>query len=197
MSESGLASPWIAPEFSPSGGKGLMTADKLEALQRAAYDEAYANGFAEGRQAARAELEQQLSRFNALMNGLAQPFEELDEEVEVALMDLAVRIAGQLVCREVSVEPQLIIGVIQQAIAALPAASRSVEVHLNPEDSALLTQMYVETEQPLPWTLVDDASLTRGGLRVISAASRIDASVEQRLQTIFDTLLSEHLPTDV
>ncbi len=189
MSNAGSASPWVAPEF--SGGAGLMTADRLEALQQAAYDEAYATGLEEGRQAGRQELAERLNYLNQLVACLAEPFRQLDDEVEHATVSLAVRIAGQLIRRELQIEPQHIVGMVHEALSVLPVAARSVEVRLHPEDAAVLRQVYSDTQTEFNWRLVDDPLLSRGGLQVITETSRIDASLEQRLNDLLVTLVGE------
>ncbi len=71
---------------------------------------------------------------------LAKPFDELDAEVERELLTLAMALARQIVRRELKTDPTQIIGIIREAIAALPVAARDVRVHLHPEDAAVVQQ---------------------------------------------------------
>jgi flagellar assembly protein FliH len=194
MSNAGTASPWVAPEF--SGSSGLMTADKLEAIQSAAYEEAYANGLEEGRKAGQQELTERAEYLNQLVGYLAEPFRQLDEEVEQALVGLALRVAGQVVRRELQTQPQHIVGMVHEALNLLPVAARSVDVHLHPEDAAVVRQVYGETQTEFNWRLVDDPLLNRGDLQVITDTSRIDATLEQRLNDILIGLVGEQRDQD-
>jgi flagellar biosynthesis/type III secretory pathway protein FliH len=54
---------------------------------------------------------------------LAKPFEVLDAEVERELLTLAMALARQIVRRELKTDPTQIIGIIREAIAALPVAA--------------------------------------------------------------------------
>lgn len=168
-----------------------MTADKLEAIQRAAYEEAYANGLEEGRNAGRQELHERAEFFNQLAGYLAEPFRQLDDEVEHAVVSLAIRIAGQVIRRELQIQPEQLVGMVHEALNLLPVAARSVAVHLHPEDAAVVRRVYEETGAELQWQLVDDPLLNRGGLQVVTETSRIDASLEQRLHDILISLVGE------
>ena len=46
-------------------------------------------------------------------------------------------LARQIVRRELKTDPTQIIGIIREAIGALPVAARDVRVHLHPEDAAV------------------------------------------------------------
>jgi flagellar assembly protein FliH len=156
-----------------------MTASKLEALQKAAYEEAYekgrAEGFAEGAREARSVADS----LNHAIQSLEQPFSELNHEVEEQLVSLSIAIARQLIRRELRTAPEEIIATIRAALHTLPAASRDVQVVVNPEDRALILEtLGVAAES---WDLVDNPSVTRGGCRIESHASRIDATVETRM----------------
>ena len=138
------------------------------------------------RQAAR--LHRQLERTPFLTRTL-RPFEVLDEEVERELLTLAMALARQIVRRELKTDPTQIIGIIREAIAALPVAAREVRVHLHPEDAAVVRQYLAPTESERAWAIVEDPVMARGGCQVTTATSRIDARLETRLAAILSELL--------
>ena len=166
-----------------------MTVGKLEALQRSAFDEAYAQGLEAGRAEGRQALAAQAEVLNRCVQELSEPFRELDDEVERALVSLAIRVARQIIRRELKTDPGQIVGVVREAIGLLPVASRDVEVHLHPEDAQVVRAAFGESGTNLAWTLVEDPVLARGGLRVTTATSQIDARVEKRLDAILATLV--------
>ena len=181
---------WVAPDVGSSAGSGPpMTVDKLEALQKTAYEEAFAQGLEAGRQEGRAALAAQAEALNRCMAALAEPFKELDDEVEQALVSLAIRVARQIIRRELKMDPGQIVGVVRETIELLPVASREIEVHLHPEDAQVVRTAFGDSGTNLAWSLVEDPVLTRGGLRVTTATSQIDARVEKRLETILATLV--------
>jgi flagellar assembly protein FliH len=191
---SAAARPWNAPDMGPGAGSGaapasMVTVGGLADLQAEAHREAFEQGLAEGREAGRAEVRAQVERLSGMFYDLAKPFEELDKEVETELLTLALALARQIVRRELKTDPTQIIGIIREAIAALPVAAREVRVHLHPEDAAIVRQNLAPTEDQTAWGIVEDPVMARGGCRISTATSRIDARLETRLGAILSELL--------
>lgn len=184
-----VARPWVAPDVRDTVERGPPTVSGLADLQAEAYREAFEQGLEEGRVAGREEVRQQVERFSGLVYDLVRPFEELDEQVERELLNLAMALARQIVRRELRSEPTQIIGIIREAIAALPVASREVRVHLHPEDAAVVRQHLAPTERERAWTIIEDPVMARGGCQVTTNASRVDARLETRLGAILSELL--------
>ncbi|MBS0614131.1 MAG: flagellar assembly protein FliH [Proteobacteria bacterium] len=186
----GQARPWVAPDMSAGATPARPpTVGGLADLQAEAYREAFEQGLEEGRAAGREEVRQQVERIAGLFYDLARPFEQLDAEVERELLTLAMALARQIVRRELKAEPTQIIGIIREAIAALPVAAREVRVHLHPEDAAVVRQHLAPTERERAWTMVEDPVMSRGGCQVTTDASRVDARLETRLGAILSELL--------
>lgn len=169
-------------------GEALSIGD-LEQIQKDAYDEAFAQGLAEGREHGARQSKEQVESLAALLNQLAQPFAQLDDCVEQQVVELAMVIVRNLFRRELHTDPSFVIGVVREALTALPVAARDVCVYLHPEDAALVQETLRETDGERAWRMLEDPLLTRGGCRVESATSRIDARVESRLATIASALL--------
>jgi flagellar assembly protein FliH len=167
----------------------MATVGGLADLQAEAYKEAFDQGLADGREAGQREVRGQVERLAGMFYDLAKPFDALDEEVERELLTLAMALARQIVRRELKADPTQIIGIIREAIAALPVAAREVRVHLHPEDAAVVRQHLAPTESERAWTLVEDPVMARGGCQVTTATSRIDARLETRLGAILVELL--------
>jgi flagellar assembly protein FliH len=181
---------WAPPEMGTVGNEVKMaTVGGLADLQAEAYKEAFDQGLAEGREAGQREVRAQVERLAGMFYDLAKPFDALDEEVERELLTLAMALARQIVRRELKADPTQIIGIIREAIAALPVAAREVRVHLHPEDAAVVRQHLAPTESERAWTLVEDPVMARGGCQVTTATSRIDARLETRLGAILVELL--------
>jgi flagellar assembly protein FliH len=181
---------WSAPDMGKgSAGHKLPTVSGLADLQAEAHKEAFEQGLAEGREAGRAEVRAQVERLEGMFYDLAKPFEELDTEVERELLTLAMTLARQIVRRELKTDPTQIIGIVREAIAALPVAARDVRVHLHPEDAAVVRQNLAPTESERAWQLVEDPVMARGGCQITTATSRVDARLETRLGAIVSELM--------
>jgi flagellar assembly protein FliH len=170
----------------------------LNLLEREAWEQGFAAGRAAGCAQALTEQEtltQQLrtrvQRLEGMLDLQARPLAELDESVLRQLASLAGAIARQLVRRELRTQPEQIIAVIRETVALLPAAARDVRIHLHPEDAALVRERLVEPAAERAWTLVEDPVITRGGCRISSENSSIDAQVETRLGAAIAAVLGD------
>ena len=164
------------------------TVAEMEALERAAREEGRAAGLQEGREAARRELQQSLARFESLLAAAARPLRSLDEATERELARLAMTVARRVIAHELRTDPALVRTAVRQAVDALPAAPRRLRIHLHPDDLALLRGLdAAETD----WTLLPDPAMTRGGCRLESESSRLDAQLETRLAAVVDAVLGE------
>jgi flagellar assembly protein FliH len=199
MSESAAANilAWTVPQVEGPVVGQRRVAD-LNLLEREAWEQGLAAGRAAGRTQALAEQEALTQELRAHVQWLeavldlqARPLAELDESVLRQLATLAGAIARQLVRRELRTQPEQIIAVIRETVALLPAAARDVRIHLHPEDAALVRERLVEPAAERAWTLVEDPVIARGGCRISSENSSIDAQVETRLGAAIATVLGD------
>lgn len=185
----------------------MLTAAQLEQIQQQAYQE----GFAEGREAGyeegrkqgqeyghrealeegRVQLQQRLADLDRLIDSLNEPFKTLDDQVEQELVALVVSMIKQLLRREVRTDPKLIIGVVREALSVLPVNCRNIRVVLHPDDVALVREVYGIGDMEQKWRIEDDLAIQRGGCRVISDTSQVDATLESRIATLIAPLLAE------
>lgn len=173
------------------------TVHELEALEQQARDEGYAAGMAQGLAESRARAEQQLgermAELDALYRAAAQPLQLLDDQAADELAQLALVVARRVVMHELKATPALIANVVRKAADALPMATRELRVHLHPDDLALVQELGSADRH---WLLLADASLERGGCRLESERSRLDARVETRLAAVIDAVLGDESAPD-
>jgi len=190
----------------------VMTVEQIEMMQTQAYDEAFAKGkeegyevgFAEGKELGKAEgraegleqgyaenkhlLQEQVARFIFLLESLTEPYSQLDEQVEQSLAQLAIIIAKQVVRRELKLDPKQIIAVVKETVKALPVAKQKITLALHPEDAELVR---ASLSLDAAWVIEEDPLLTRGGCIVSTETSHINATVENKLNTIIATVLGD------
>lgn len=179
----------------------ILTVDEIEAMQRQAYDEAFAQGKMHGFQQGFDEgskqgyddnlhlLQTQAAALVSLLESLSEPFKRLDDEVEKELVKLIIGIATQIIRREIKLDPGQIIAVVRETIKVLPLASQKISLHLHPEDADLVRSALALDEMSPSWDVVEDPLITRGGCTVNTEISRIDATVEHRLAATIANLL--------
>lgn len=167
----------------PTPALQLPTAEELEALHQTAFEAGFAAGHREGLQHGAEEVQVQAQHLRSLLAALARPLEQLDARVEEELVALVTVLVRQLVRREIRTEPGVIVAAIREALAVLPQSARDIAVKVNPEDAALLRDLYAEPDgaDGPGWRIVESPAVTRGGCVVVTSTSEVDATVEQRL----------------
>jgi flagellar assembly protein FliH len=178
----------------------VLTVNEIEAMQKQAYDEAFAQGkkdgynqgFNEGSRQGYEEnvhaLQKKATEFVSLLESLSQPFKVLDSEVEKELVKLAIAIATQIIRREIKLDPGQVIAAVKEAIKVLPLSSQKISLHLHPEDTELVRSALSLDEMSPAWRFVEDPLITRGGCKVDTEVSHIDGTVENRLASVITTL---------
>ncbi|MGA7800079.1 MAG: flagellar assembly protein FliH [Gammaproteobacteria bacterium] len=192
---------WAPPDVGASAGGGqavqgsavrppnLLTAEQIEEIQRQAYDEGFAQGRGDGLADGQREIRAQVEHLQQLMATLAAPLEELDQQVEQQLVALSLAVARQLIRREIKTDPGQVVAAVREAIAVLPLAVRKVRIHLHPDDAALVREALAIGEPEQGWQVVEDPVVTRGGCRISTDTSQIDATVEARMQAAITAVM--------
>jgi flagellar assembly protein FliH len=187
----------------------VLTLEEIETIQKQAYDEAFAqgqkegyehgvkqgfdDGFSDGCKRGYEEnqhiLQEQADQLVLLLGALAEPFKKLDAEVEQELVTLSIGIATQIIRREIKMDPGQIIATVREAINVLPLSSQKICLYLHPEDADLVRSALSLDDMSSAWTVVEDPLLTRGGCKVDTDVSRVDATVENRLAAVIANVL--------
>ncbi len=192
---------WSLPEVSVTGYREPvarpLTARQIEDVQILAREEAFQLGRQEGLEAGRKEIRARVRELESLMQTLARPLEQLDSQIENELVKLALTVAKQLVRRELKTDPGEVLACVREAMVALPLAARNVRLILHPEDASLVREMLALGGNERGWQIVEDPLLSRGGCKISSDTSQIDASVERRLHTVIANVLGGQRETDV
>jgi flagellar assembly protein FliH len=174
----------------------MLTAESIEKLQQQAYEEARAEGFQKGFDDGAKEIQQCVAYLEAVLNKLNQPLTDLDEEVIEQMVSLSTSIARQLVRRELKIDPGQVVAVVRETISSLPVAARNIRVFLNPEDAMIVRDALAVSSGEQRWEIVEEPVMSRGGCKVVTDSSRIDASMESRLTAIAASLLGGERKND-
>lgn len=193
---------WKLPNVSDASLQ-LPTAQEIERIETAAYNEGlksgYDDGFKKGLAESQQEVSQRCKNLDNILNFLNRPLDDLDEKVTDQLFHLAMTVTGQLIRRELHTDPGQIVAVVREAMASLPIAERKVNIYLHPEDANIVrdTLSLHHDSESQPWRIIEDPLLSRGGCRLQAGQSYIDASVEKRLNRIIATLLGGERNSDL
>lgn len=175
------------PREPQSTGIKLPTAEEIERIHQQAYQEGFAAGMRDGRAQGEA-FSQQMKDLLTEMERALQRFESVMAE---QILALALDIARQLVRRSIQIEPDIVLNVVREAIESLPQISQQPVLVLHPDDANMVRQMLAYEYQESVWRVVDDPHMARGGCRVETAESEIDATLESRWKRIVAALGSD------
>lgn len=155
--------------------------------------EARERGYAEGEQAAFAQLSEEVE---PLRRRLAQTLDELvhlraslADEAERDLVRLALEIAKRIVHREVTMDREIVLTLARVALGRLHDRARAL-VHLHPEDYAYVAQRGDDAfGAGVTVELIEDRSVARGGCLVSTEMGDIDARLEHQFAEVERGLL--------
>lgn len=208
-SEVKTASPWQLPNMGPvTSAPKTVGKDSIEAngqQSQAGYEAGFKRGEQAGFEAglARAMEQQQQSfkqmqmLFDQVIDALNEPFKQLDDQVEQELVTLVISMVRQLVRREVQTDSGLLIGVVREALGILPVSARDVRIVLNPDDVEMIREIYKLGDAEQTWRIEEDPMMDRGGCRVITDTSQIDATLESRINKLLAPLLAGQRQKDL
>jgi flagellar assembly protein FliH len=81
-----------------------------------------------------------------------------------------------------------VLNVVREAMNALPQASQHPTLILNPEDASLVRSFLESDLAQANWKVREDSRIERGGCRIESANSEIDATTEERWNRVAESL---------
>jgi len=195
-----------------------LTADDIEQIRQAAFDEGFAQGkeegfskgYAEGREQGTAdglaygqaegkkqgleqaagEIEQQKQELSRLLDQLQQPLLQVDQQVEQQLLQLCLAMAEAVIAVECKTNPQVILKTLSDATAILPLQTEHILIKLHPEDIAIVEQHFsAEQLAERHWQLRSDPAIERGGCLLETPLSSMDRSIKHRLQSSLEHFL--------
>lgn len=179
---------WEAPFFEqPLKSKAHPPLDELEAMAR---EQGLREGRAEGLAQGRAEAQAIVDSVTSVAAQMSQPFLALDATVTKELAEMAMRLAQQIVRRELTIDSSVVTGIIEDAIETLYKLDGEIVIFVNPADAQSLRDFSPEALEGKTWRIVEDTTMSPGGCQVKTPTSFVDASVERQIDVVFSNLLA-------
>lgn len=162
----------------------LPTAEDIERIHHEAHATGYAAGYEEGQARARAEAE----RLVGLVSALEQQLHSLDQSVAEELLGVAVEIASQVLRQSLRLKPEAILPVVREAVASMALHHGHPSLYLHPDDALLVRTQLGEHLTHNGWRLIEDDAIERGGCRIESGASEVDATLATRWRRVLEAI---------
>lgn len=195
--EIGAVAQW---DFAAVDTASILLAAQAQAREAAAErgrddavrQEGYAQGFAQAQAQAALETQQRIAEFTrnqgeeaahrlaALFASASLQLQQSEQAIAQGVLELACEVARQVLRQELSVNPNVLLPVVREALSLLLTDSKGAVVRMNPLDLEVLEEPLRAEFSSLSLTLLADARVDRGGCLVESAGTVVDATVEKR-----------------
>lgn len=163
-----------------------------ESIRQAGHAEGYAEGFAQGQAHAMLEAQRQINEFT--QNQGSEAAQRLASVIEMAqkqlkdaeqlaaqgVLEIASAMARQVLRHEISVNPNVLLPVVREALGVLFAESKSTMVRLNPLDFEVLQETLKTEFSNSGLTVLADPEVSKGGCLLESAGTVVDGSLQTR-----------------
>lgn len=177
---------------------GLPTAEDIERIHAEAQQEGYRAGFDEGREAgyqegleaARTAAEKVALTLDNFQRSLA----ELDQSVAEQILELGLEVARQVLQSTIQAQPEIVLPIIREALAALPIHHGHVTLHLNPADAPLVREHLGEQFAQVGTHIIENREIDPGGCLVRAGSSEVDASVATRWRHVLEAIGAKPTP---
>jgi flagellar biosynthesis/type III secretory pathway protein FliH len=160
---------------------------RAEAQAQEIKEAAREQGFEAGRRQALEQKTGELASVAAVFAAAAERFEETQRTITRELVDelprLAVEIARRVLAHELATHPEMLVGLVRDAIVAVMPAPR-LDIRVHPDDLAVLEEHRTLLAEALGGTEVrfePSPSVGRGGCFVESPSLTLAAGVPQQL----------------
>jgi flagellar assembly protein FliH len=156
------------------------------------YDAGHREGLEAGRLEALAEAAPRITRLDQLLTALDEDLQRVDRELAHEVVQLGLAVARKLVGAALEARPEIVQECVEEALRHVVQSSGPVNVMVNPEDAAIVRSHLEVSTRGGAWVLREDASIARGGCRVVTGAGEVDATLGSRWERI-TTALGEPL----
>ncbi len=175
---------------SAADAKPPTAAQQLSAEIARMREQARAEGYQEGLKQGLAAGAQQAGELGELANNLRELMLDFEQGVANDVLSLALEVTKQMVRQSIRVKPDLVFAIIKEAAMSFPEIADNPRLILHPLDAELVRKAISPTltVDELPWKLIDDPQMERGGCRFQTGSSEIDATLENRWRRIVSAL---------
>ena len=181
-------SAWETPRLVDHEHPAKLSSSEVEARQ-GVYEEAFREGYDNGKELGMQEAKDQLLLVQDVMNAMARPFNDQSQQLAESIAHLAGKIARAVVSCELKTDPELILNMVRETIAALNASDQEIYIHLNPRNAQLIRELLQEQNNGQTWHIVDDPHITLEDCKVRCQDSIIDTDLNSRIELIISQLL--------
>lgn len=177
------AAPVLWKIVTPSSDTKTNSRAELQRAVDQARHEAYAEGLTAGRQQTEEQVRPAVAGLAQALLSLASLREDIREQTNQELVRLAISIAGRIIHREVSIDPDALSGLVKAAYLKLQSRELN-RVRMHPTLEALVRKILEQSGSPKNLVMTPDPSLAPGEVLFETSQGILDASVDTQLREI-------------
>ncbi|MBT8147619.1 MAG: hypothetical protein KJN90_12250 [Gammaproteobacteria bacterium] len=181
---------WETPRLFDQENPAKLSSTEVEARQ-GVYEEAFKEGYENGKALGMQEAKDQVQLIQNIVDGLARPFDDQSQQLAESIAKLAGKIARAVVSSELNTEPELILNMVRETIAALNSNEQEVHIHLNPRNAQLIRELLQEHSNGQTWHIVDDPHVSLEDCKVRCQDAVVDTDLDTRINLIISQLLED------
>jgi flagellar assembly protein FliH len=219
----GKARTWrYEPPEEPEPEPTPLTADEIDEIRQAAYDEGFnqgkEEGFSKGYEEGKAqgheeglksgheeglssglaegktEIDELASQWQSQIQQLHAPLAIVEKNIENQLLELVVQLTEAVVLQEAKTNPDIVMSAIASGIKALPSQDIQTQIMLNPADIKIVEEQFGEQHiLEQGWRLLAAPQLEQGSCQIENSTSNIDLRVKSRLKQVLESFLQDAL----
>jgi flagellar assembly protein FliH len=196
------------------------TAEEIEAIRQAAYQEGfelgktegmeqgltegnekgyeegklkgYEEGHQEGLAQGKVDIEEQSNIWQKLVEELHQPLKLVENQLQTELVYLAVSLAKGVIKTELETNNNIIFQALSEGLKALPIGEKAYQIRLSPDDLQLVKEHFSEEEiTKHNWHLIEAPELSRGGCDIVTNSNGVDVTIERRLKDVNEQFMTQ------
>ncbi|GEM_PF-601901 len=166
------------------------------------YEEGFNKGYKEGIKKSNEELKIKTQEINTVIGTLNKLLQELanfkQQQLNFLLpqiLKLSFKIAEKIVASKISMDREVTIAILKEALNAVPVNEEKITIKLNPEDYDFITNNLSELQiDPHKVQIEASEKIKRGDCSIETESLQIVASVEEKLKEIenaINTLITQ------
>ena len=128
-------------------------------------------------------IEQMMGRAAAGVRDLVGVQQQMRRHMEEDLVKLATMIARRILHRELTVDPEALLGIARAAMAKVSAREMH-KIRVYPTEAPMMEKFLASMHLPQRIEVVPDPGIERGGMLVETSHGQLDASIETQLEEI-------------
>jgi len=155
-----------------------------------AREQAYREGMEAGTRAAGTLHESERIALKALIVSMNEVMQDFEQSLANDVLSMSLELAKLMVRQSLRVKPEAVVAVVKEAVESLPGVSDQTVLSVHPADAVLIRRA-AEDDRGLaevPWKIVEDEHMERGGCRLETPTTEVDATLETRWRRVLAAL---------